>query len=41
MLTGSLRKKTSEVRVKINHLFFHDVQPIPVLNEIESGERQF
>lgn len=29
-LTGSLRKKTSEVRVRMNHLFFQDVHPIPV-----------
>lgn len=29
MLTGSLRKKTKDVRVKINHRFFHDVHPIP------------
>lgn len=29
LLTGSLLKKTNEVRVKINHLFFQDVHPIP------------
>lgn len=30
LLTGSLLKKTKEVRVKINHLFFQDVHPIPI-----------
>lgn len=29
LITGSLRKKTNDVPVRINHLFFHDVQPIP------------
>lgn len=29
LLTGSLLKKTRELRVNINHLFFHDVHPIP------------
>lgn len=33
ILTGSLLKKTSDVRVKINHLFFQDVHPIPTHQE--------
>ncbi len=28
-LTGSFLKKTNEVRVRMNHLRFHDFQPIP------------
>ena len=34
LLTGSLLKKTSEVCVKTNHLFFQDVHPIPTHHEI-------
>lgn len=29
LLTGSFLKKTREVRVRINHRFFQDFQPIP------------
>lgn len=38
-LTGSLLKKTNEVCVKINHLFFHDVHPIPLIKEKQEKER--
>ena len=29
ILTGSLLKKTSDVRVRMNQRFFHDFHPIP------------
>ena len=33
ILTGSFLKKTNDVRVSINHRFFHDFQPIPTKKE--------
>jgi hypothetical protein len=33
-LTGSFLKKTNEVRVRINHLRFHDFQPSPATHPI-------
>lgn len=40
-LTGSLLKKTNDVRVKINHLFFHDVHPIPAFTPNEMLQKRF
>lgn len=31
MLTGSFLKNTNEVRVRINHRFFQEFQPIPAI----------
>lgn len=38
VLTGSLLKKTREVWVKINHLFFQDVHPIPIKSKYDKKE---